>query len=92
MQNKQPKVNMKNQTWAILFTDKAGGSHELEFEWHERPSLEEVASRIVHQHQEGQQRPEIIDILLNDRTPKQTQMIYFGYKIIDIKLVEDSNT
>ncbi|GJJ05653.1 hypothetical protein RugamoR64_61910 [Duganella rhizosphaerae] len=82
---------MTNQTWAILFTDKTGESHELEFEWHEQPSLEEAASHIVRQHQEGQQQPEIIDILRTDQTPKQTQMAYFGYKIIDIKLVDDSD-
>jgi hypothetical protein len=80
---------MTNQTWAVLFTDKAGESHELEFEWNEQPSLEEAAGRIVQQHQERQQQPEIIDILRTDETPKQTQMAYFGYKIIDIKLVED---
>lgn len=80
---------MTNQPWAILFTDKAGESHELEFEWHEQPSLEDAAGRIVRQHQESQQQPEIIDILRTDPKPKQTQMAYFGYKIIDIKLVED---
>ena len=82
---------MTNQTWAILFTDKAGESHKLEFEWNEKPSLEEAASRIVRQHQEGQQEPVIIDILRSDQTPKQTQMTFFGYKIIECKLVEDSD-
>jgi hypothetical protein len=92
MKNQQPtEVNMANQTWAILFTDKAGESHELEFKWHEQPSLEEAASRIVLQHREGQEQPEIIDISRTDPGPEQAQMTYFGYKIIDIKLVEDSD-
>jgi hypothetical protein len=76
---------MKNQTWAIQFTDKAGELRELEFEWHEQPSREEAAGRIVRQHQDSQQQPEIIDIPRTDQAPKQTQMAYFGYKIIDIK-------
>lgn len=89
--NNQPTrvVNMANQTWAVLFTDKAGESHEIKFGWHEQPSFEEAAARIVRQHQDGQQTPVIIDISRTDPTPKQTQMAYFGYKISGIKLVED---
>jgi hypothetical protein len=80
---------MKNKKWVILFTDKSGESNELEFEWHEQPSLEKAASRIVYEHQKGQQHSEIIDVLRTDQTPNLTQMAYFGYKIIDIKPVQE---
>ncbi|HAT33230.1 MAG TPA: hypothetical protein DCW29_20995 [Janthinobacterium sp.] len=80
---------MANQTWTILFTNKAGDSHELEFSWHEQPTFEKAAAYIVRQHRDSQQQPEIIDIARTDPAPMQTQMEYFGYKIIDIKLVEN---
>jgi len=80
---------MTNQTWAVRYTDKAGDAHDIEMESHDQPTMEEAAGRIVRKHQEAQQQAEIIDIVRTDPTPKQTQLAYFGYEIIDIKLVED---
>ena len=82
---------MKVQLWAVSFANNIGDFYELKFVWHEQPSHEEAAARILQQHYAGKKERMIINIAREDLTPMQTKMKYLGYKIIDIGLADPSS-
>lgn len=78
---------MKGKTWAIRFTDKDGQVLTTEMESLAEPTLEQAAAFVAQSLRSATRHPEIVEIMRDDPMPNQAALAYFGYEIVDIKLV-----
>lgn len=80
---------MKNETWAIRFTDREGRILTTEMECPIEPTLEQAAGVVVQRHHGLMDQPEIAEIARDDPMPNLAALAYFNYEIVDIKIVDD---
>ncbi len=81
------------RVWNVRYVDKEGKSHELELDWHHKPSREIVAQEILvaeHNRRSDDNPLRAIDILKTDPTPRLTKLGALGLSIESIKEVDQN--
>lgn len=78
---------MTGKTWVIRFTDKNGQVLMTEMDSPAEPTLEQAAAFVAQSLKSVTHHPEVIEAMRDDPMPHQAALAYFGYEIVDIKLV-----